>query len=153
MSFFDDLTSWLQRNFAGSNPTAAANTLINQAAPPPDPAYSPAAAMAAGQPGARPLAPGETPGSLTPTPIQTPPPDMAGRQRADAVSKMGFDLMAAGQPQAAAFAPIAPSPVVHTPDATPNMLQSVFPVQPPAAPLARQQRRLRPGSSWGSNGQ
>ena len=146
MSFFNDLTSWLQRNFAGSNPTAAANTLINQAAPPPDPAYSPAAAMAAGQPGARPLAPGEKPGSLTPTAMQTPTPDMAGRWRADAVSTTGFDLMAAGQPQAAAFAPLAPSPI-HTPDAAPNMLQSVFPMQPPAAPLAGQQRRLRP---WGT---
>lgn len=145
MTFLDDLTSWLQRNFTGGNPTAAANTLINQAAPPPDPAYSPAAAMAAGQTGARPLAAGEKPGSLTPTPIQTVPLDMTGRQRADAVSKTGLDLMAAGQPQAgAAFAPIAPSPV-HAPDAMPNMLQSVFPVQqPPAAPLARPQRRQRP---------
>lgn len=146
MTFLDDLTSWLQRNFTGSNPTAAANTLINQAAPPPDPAYSPAAAVAAGQTGTRPLTPGEKPGSLTPTPIQTAPLDMAGRQRADAVSKTGFDLMAAGQPQAAALAPLAPSPV-HTPDATPNMLQSVFPMQPPAAPLAGQRRRLR---SWGT---
>lgn len=148
MTFFDDLTSWLQRNFAGSNQTAAANTLIRQAVPPPDAAYSPAAMAAAGQTGTRPLAPGERPGSLTPTPVQTAPPDMAGRQRADAVSKTGLDLMAAGQPQAgAALAPLAPPPV-HAPGAVPNMLQSVFPVQqPPAALLARQQRRQRPWST------
>lgn len=150
MPILDDLSSWLQRNFAGGNAGSAARTLINQATQPPD-GSTPMSAMALAQPGARPLNPGEQPTPLEPSPMGKPGASRPGSNpfTPEWATQAGLNMMAAGAP--AAPAPLLPPAPAHTPQQAPNLVETTFPGQPntvdmafPGQPaqITEQQRRL-----------
>ena len=137
MPLFDDFLTWMQRNFSGSKPASAANTITQAALPPPD-GLSPAARMAAGMTGSRPLNPGETP---TPLP---PAPDATARRNSNPFTpewaqKTGLGMIAAGEPRAIPTAPV--NTPVHAPEPNaPGLVQSVFPTSPAPADFSPQKR-------------
>lgn len=145
MPLFDDLANFLRRNFTGSDPSAAATTLINQANIPalPD-GRSPASQMAAQQVGARALIPGETVSTVrdVPTAGIRPPNGGLTPERA---TEDGLRMMAAGQPPVAP--PPAPAAVApqHRPEQLGSIVNAVFPggMQPGGAFNEHQKRLMQ----------
>jgi hypothetical protein len=151
VNLLDDLANFLRRNFAGSNPAAAADTLISQAAPPPDPASSPAAAMAAAQVGARPLNADEKPTPLAPAATNAVRPPNGGLTPEFAM-RTGLNMMAGSGPPAAP--PMTPTPVApaHTAQPAADLVQAVFPQDQRPALNDRQRQLLRMFPGFGGYG-